>query len=256
VSGKTKIAASQPDKVLYPAGKFTKADVIEYYHRVAPYLLPHFRNRPVTLKRYPNGVFGEAFYEKDAPGFTPDWVETFPVPRRDGGPDINYILINDRPTLEWAASIAALELHPFLHCVPDIARPTHIVFDLDPGADANVLNCAEVSFLLRGILEQLRLKCFAKVSGSKGIQVYVPLNTPVTYDQTQAFARATAELLEKKYPDKIVAEMAKNLRVGKVLLTGVKTRILRRLLAFTRCARNVLGRTCRCPFDGKNWQRH
>jgi bifunctional non-homologous end joining protein LigD len=215
---KTEIAISHADKILYPAGKFTKADVVDYYGRVAPYLLPHFRNRPVTLKRYPNGVFGEAFYEKDAPGFTPDWVKTFPVPRREGGPDINYILINDRRTLMWVASIAALELHPFLHRVPRIERPTHIVFDLDPGENATVLSCAEVSFLLRDVLTKLRLKSFAKISGSKGIQIYVPLNTAVTYDQTQSFARATAELLEKKYPEKIVADMARNLRVGKVFI--------------------------------------
>jgi bifunctional non-homologous end joining protein LigD len=218
VDSQIKIEVSAPKKVLYPGGKFTKADVIDYYQRVSPYLLPHFHNRPVTLKRYPGGVFGETFYEKDAPGFTPDWVKTFPVPRHEGGPDINYILINDRRTLMWAASIAALELHPFLHCVPHIERPTHIVFDLDPGEDASVLSCAEVSFLLREVLTRLRLKCFAKVSGSKGMQVYVPLNGVVTYDQTQAFARATAELLEKKHPDKIVADMAKNLRVGKVFI--------------------------------------
>src|SRR5947207_5662374 len=124
---------SNPDKVLYPAATFTKADVLSYYERVAPFLLPHFRNRPLTLKRYPNGVFGEAFYEKDAPGFTPRWVKTFPVPRREGGADINYILINDVETLAWAANMAVLELHPFLHRVPYIDRPTHIVFDLDPG---------------------------------------------------------------------------------------------------------------------------
>jgi bifunctional non-homologous end joining protein LigD len=218
VGSQTEVTVSHPEKVLYPAGKFTKADVVEYYRRVAPYLLPHFRNRPVTLKRYPNGVFGEAFYEKDAPGFAPKWIKTFPVPRRESGPDIDYILINDRRTLVWAASIATLELHPFLHRVPHLERPTYIVFDLDPGEHASILNCAEVSFLLREILTRLRLKCLAKVSGSKGIQVYVPLNTAVTYDQTQTFARATAELLEKTYPDKIVAEMAKNLRVGKVFI--------------------------------------
>src|SRR5438105_5812662 len=209
---------SNPDKVLYPAGKFTKADVLSYYERVAQFLLPHFRNRPVTLKRYPNGVFGEAFYEKDAPGFTPRWIKTFPVPRREGGPDINYILINDVRALTWAANMAALELHPFLHRVPHIERPTHIVFDLDPGEETNILQCAEVAFLLRDVLTKLRLKSFAKVSGSKGIQLYVPLNTPITYDATQPFAHAIAEVLEKEHPDKIVAEMAKNLRVGKVFI--------------------------------------
>jgi bifunctional non-homologous end joining protein LigD len=209
---------SSPDKVLYPAGKFTKADVIGYYERVAQFLLPHLRNRPVTLKRYPNGVFGEAFYEKDAPGFTPRWVKTFPVPRREGGPDINYILINDVRTLTWTANIAALELHPFLHRVPHIEQPTSIVFDLDPGGGTDILQCVDVAFLLRDVLARLRLKSFSKVSGSKGIQVYVPVNTRISYSATQPFARAIAQLLEKTYPDKIVSDMSKNLRVGKVLI--------------------------------------
>src|SRR5204863_7926121 len=117
---------SNPQKVLYPAAKFSKADVVDYYRSVAPFLLPHFRNRPVTLKRYPDGVHGDAFYEKDAPGFTPDRVKTFPVPRREGGPDINYILINNVATLTWAANMAALQLHPFLHRVPKIENPTHV----------------------------------------------------------------------------------------------------------------------------------
>lgn len=212
------LAITNPDKIFYPAGKFTKADVIEYYVRVAPFLLPHLRNRPVTLKRYPNGVFGEAFYEKDAPGFTPKWVKTFPVPRREGGADINYILINDVETLTWAANMAALELHPFLHRVPNIDRPTHIVFDLDPGEGINILDCARVAFLLRDILTRLRLKCFPKVSGSKGIQLYVPLNGPATYEATQPFARAIAELLEREHADLVVADMAKNLRARKVFI--------------------------------------
>ena len=209
---------SNPAKVLYPAGKFTKADVVGYYERVAQFLLPHFRDRPVTLKRYPNGVFGEAFYEKDAPAFTPTWVKTFPVPRREGGPDINYILINDVPTLAWAANMAALELHPFLHRVPQIEQPTHVVFDLDPGEGMKILQCAEVAFLLRDVLVALHLKSFPKVSGSKGIQVYVPLNTPISYAATQTFARATAQLLEKAHPDQIVSDMSKTLREGKVFI--------------------------------------
>ena len=212
------VAISSPDKILYPAGQVTKADVVAYYRKVAEFLLPYFHNRPVTLKRYPNGVYGDAFYEKDAPGFTPEWVETFPVPRHDGGPDINYILINDVRTLTWAANAAALELHPFLHCVPKIDQPTHIVFDLDPGEGTDILQCAEVAFLVRDLLKKLRLKCFPKVSGSKGIQIYAPLNTGTTYSATQPFARALAQLLEKKHPDQIVADMPKNLRIGKVFI--------------------------------------
>jgi bifunctional non-homologous end joining protein LigD len=214
----TEVLVSNPDKVLYPAGKFTKADVVEYYRRVAPFLLPHFRDRPVTLKRYPNGVHSEAFYEKDAPGFTPSWVKTFPVPRREGGSDINYIIIDDARTLAWAANMAALELHPFLHRVPQIERPTHIVFDLDPGEGTNILQCAEVALLLRDLLTELRLKSCPKVSGSKGIQVYVPLNTVTNYSATQSFAYAIAQLLEKTHPKRIVSDMARNVRVGKIFI--------------------------------------
>src|SRR5437764_6235317 len=154
------VTISHPEKILYSAGRFTKGDVSDYYGRVAHLLLPHLKNRPVTLKRFPNGVHGEAFYEKDAPGFTPDWVKTFPVPRREGGPDINYILINNVATLTWAANMAALELHPFLHRVPKIENPTHVVFDLDPGVCANIFNCDQVVFMLREFMRNLHLISF------------------------------------------------------------------------------------------------
>ena len=195
-----RIEIASPDKVLYPGGRFTKQQVVEYYLHAARWLLPHLKNRPVTLKRFPEGVHGEFFYEKDAPSFTPKWVKTFPVPRREGGPPINYILINDARTLGWVASIAALELHPFLHRVPEIDQPTAVVFDLDPGEGANVLDCCDVALLLRDVFTDLRLKSFAKVSGSKGVQVYVPLNRAVTYGVTQPFARTVAELLERQHP--------------------------------------------------------
>src|ERR1051326_4715630 len=134
--GKRKIAVANLNKVLYPAGKFTKAQVMDYYARVAPVMLPHLRNRPVTLKRFPDGIHGEAFYEKQAPAFTPEWVKTFPVPRRDPKqPPIEYILINDVATLVWAAGTASLEIHPFLHRVPAIDTPTFVAFDLDPRSE-------------------------------------------------------------------------------------------------------------------------
>ncbi|HLH55334.1 MAG TPA: non-homologous end-joining DNA ligase, partial [Verrucomicrobiae bacterium] len=212
-----KIAVSNLQKVLYLGGHFTKADVIEYYSKVAPVLLPHFKNRPVTLVRYPDGVFKQSFYEKNAPGFTPKWVRTFPVPRTGGG-TINYILINNLPTLIWAANLAALELHPFLHRAPRIDRPTHIVFDLDPGEGADILNCARVALRIRDLLGGLKLEAFPKVSGSKGIQVYVPLNTPVSYELTGSFARAVADLLTREHPNLVVAEMSKALRTGKVFI--------------------------------------
>lgn len=139
--GRRRIELSNLDKLLYPGTRFTKAKVIDYYIKISRYLLPHLKNRPVTLKRFPEGVFGEAFYEKDAPAFTPSWVKTVPVPRREtAGRDIRYILVNDLPTLVWIANLATLEIHPFLHTSVKISRPTAVVFDCDPGEGADVLD--------------------------------------------------------------------------------------------------------------------
>ncbi|HET9489203.1 MAG TPA: non-homologous end-joining DNA ligase [Methylomirabilota bacterium] len=212
------IAVSNPDKLMYPAAGFTKADVVAYYVAVAPYMLPHLRGRPVTLKRYPDGVGGKFFYEKDAPAHTPAWVKRFPVPRQRGGPDIQYIVIEDVRTLAWCANLASLEIHPFLHRVPALDVPTAVVFDLDPGPRTDVVTCAEVGFLLKGLLDRLELQAFPKVSGSKGIQVYVPLNTAVTYAESQPFARTVAEWLEREHPRLITADMAKSRRSGRVFI--------------------------------------
>ncbi len=206
------------EKVFFPATGFTKGQAIDYYIRAAPFLLPHLKDRPVTLKRYPDGISGKFFYEKDAPAYTPPWVKTFPVPRRSGGPAIDYILVNDLATLVWCANIATLEFHPFLHRAPAIESPTEIVFDLDPGEGSTLLNCAEVAFVLREILDELGLKSFPKVSGSKGIQVYAPLNTPASYAQTRAFARTLAQLLERQHRNLIVSEMAKAARKNKIFI--------------------------------------
>ena len=217
--GRRRIEVSNLDKVLYPGTKFTQADLIDYYVSVSKYILPHLKDRPITLKRFPEGVFGEAFYEKDAPAFTPAWVKTTPVPRRETrGPDIRYILINDLPTLVWAASLASLELHPFLHQAGRLDRPTSIVFDCDPGEGANILTSAEVALMLREVLKKLGLDSYAKVSGSKGVQVYVPLNSPVTYEQTQSFAQGIARLLAQEEPRLIVWQMPKRLRTKRVFI--------------------------------------
>jgi bifunctional non-homologous end joining protein LigD len=213
-----KVAVSNLDKVLYPGAQFTKGQVIDYYIRVAEYLLPHLKDRPVTLKRFPDGVKGEFFYEKDAPKFTPEWVRTVPVPRRAGGKPIEYIVIDDLPTVVWLGNLAALELHPFLHSASDLNKPQSIVFDLDPGDGNNVLDCARVAALLRDLLGGLQLRSFAKVSGSKGLQLYVPLNSPVTYAAIQEFARGVAKFMEARHPAMVVSEMAKNLRTGKVFI--------------------------------------
>lgn len=217
--GGRRITVSNLEKVLYPGTKFTKAKVIDYYISISKYLLPHLKNRPVTLKRFPDGVFGEAFYEKDAPAFTPAWVKTASVPRRETpGTDIRYILVNDVATLVWAANLGTLELHPFLHRASQLSRPTAVVFDCDPGEGANIMDCARVALMLRDVLQELHLESYVKVSGSKGLQVYVPLNSSVTYDETQPFAKAIAQLLAQQHPKLIVSEMPKRLRTKKVFI--------------------------------------
>ena len=213
-----RVPVTNLEKALYPEARFTKAQIIDFYIRVSPYLLPHFHNRPITLKRFPDGIHAPAFYEKQRPRFTPDWIQTFPVPRRTGGPDIQYILVNDLATLVWCANAASIELHPFLHRAPKIQQPTFVVFDLDPGEGADIRACIEVAFLLKDVLARIGLQSFPKVSGSKGIQVYVPLNTQITYAVTQPFAHALAELLAQQHSKLIVAEMAKTERTNKVFI--------------------------------------
>ncbi|MDQ6749290.1 MAG: non-homologous end-joining DNA ligase [Actinomycetota bacterium] len=216
---------SNLDKVLYPAAGFTKAQVIDYYTRVAPAMLPHLRGRPLTLKRYPNGVDASFFYEKQCPRHRPDWVRTVRVHARGTGRfggqrrearEIDFCLAGDVPTLVWLANLACLEMHTLLARGEDVMAPTMVVFDLDPGAPADVLECARVALLLRDALQGLGLETVIKTSGSKGLQVYLPLNTPTTYKETRPFARAVAQLLEKEHGDLVVARMTKELRGGKV----------------------------------------
>jgi bifunctional non-homologous end joining protein LigD len=207
--GGREIALSNLEKLMYPRTGFSKGEVVEYYTRAARYIIPHLKDRPITMKRFPDGVTGEFFYEKDAPSFTPKWVRTFPVPRTSEASDINYILINDFPTLVWAANLANLELHPFLAKVPNIDRPTSVVFDLDPGDGMDIMSSCEVALLLKALLDQLDLKSFVKVSGSKGIHLHVPLNSAVTYEATQPFAKSLAQMLENEHSDMVVSEMAK-----------------------------------------------
>ncbi len=216
--GTREVKFSNLDKVMFPGTGFTKGEMIRYYVDVSEWMLPHLRDRPITMVRFPDGVEGGSFFEKNAPRFTPPWIQRFQVPRRRHEGDIDYILVNDAETLAWCANLASIELHPFLHRVPKIDQPTHIAFDLDPGEGADLLTCASVAFRLRELLSGLGLECFAKVSGSKGLQVYVPLNTPVTYEATSPFAHAVADLFAGNYPDLVVSNMLKNLRRKKVLV--------------------------------------
>lgn len=208
------------DKVLYPAapgGGFTKGDVIDYYARICPVLLPHFRDRPVTLVRFPDGVEGEHFYEKNCPTYRPPWMDTHPVPRSTGG-NIDFCVLNDAASVVWVANLAALELHPYLHRQQDIDTPTHMVFDFDPGPDQTIRDCAKTALLFRDMLEQVKLRCFAKTSGGKGIHLAVPFNTKVTYDQTKSFAQSLATLLEREHPDRYTANMSKAKRGGRIFI--------------------------------------
>jgi bifunctional non-homologous end joining protein LigD len=214
VEGK-RLKLSNLDKVFYPATGFTKGQVIDYYRRVAPALLPHLRDRPLTLKRYPDGVDGQFFYEKQCPSYAPDWIDTVTVQNRR---KIDYCLANDLATLIWLANLADLELHTSLSRAEDIARPTMLVFDLDPGEPAGIMECAEVGIALRDLFKGLKLECYPKTSGSKGIQIYAPLNTAITYEDTKPFSHAIAMLLEKQMPKLVVSSQKKSIRRGKVLV--------------------------------------
>ena len=203
--------------MLWPDAGFTKAEAIDYYARIAETILPHLKNRPLTRVRFPDGVDSQRFFEKRAPKHTKDWVKTAPIEMGTAG-TIDFILCNDRATLIWLAQLAALELHPSLAVARKPERPTVLAFDLDPGEPATAVECAQIALRLRDLFANLELECFPKHSGSKGIQVYVPLNTAVTYDQTKSYARAVAQALEKAEPDLVVSKQKKELRKGKVLV--------------------------------------
>jgi bifunctional non-homologous end joining protein LigD len=209
---------SNLDKVFYPATGFTKGQVIDFYVRAAPALLPHLRDRPLTLKRYPDGVTGPFFYEKRCPAHRPPWVRTEPVWSETAGELIDFCVVDDLATLVWAANLADLELHTALHRFPDVGHPTALVFDLDPGPPADAVTCCAVALLLRDLLDRLGLAAFPKTSGSKGLQVYLPLGGAAAYDATKAFARAVAEGLERARPDLVVSSMKRSLRAGRVLV--------------------------------------
>jgi bifunctional non-homologous end joining protein LigD len=213
-----KLKLSNLDKVLYPATGFTKGQVIDYYVRIASVLVPHLAGRPLTMKRYPEGVDHEYFFEKNAPKHRPDWVKTAPIWSEGNQRTVNYILVNDLATLVWIANLASLELHPSLSLAAHIETPTMIVFDLDPGPPANIVQCSQVALWVRAIFDHFGLQSFPKTSGSKGMQIYVPLNTKTSYEQTKPFAQAIARLLEQEHPNLVVSDMKKAIRTNKVFV--------------------------------------
>jgi bifunctional non-homologous end joining protein LigD len=212
------LALTNLSKVLYPQVGFTKAQVIDYFVRIAPVLLPHLHGRPLTLKRYPNGVDGMHFYEKNAPSHRPEWVKTARIWSAGNNKWMDYVLAEDVATLVWLGNLADLELHTSLSRAENMQRPTMIVFDLDPGAPANIVECCQVALWLRAIFAHFGLQAYAKTSGSKGLQMYVPLNNAVTYEHTKPFAHELARLLEDAHRELVVSDMKKSLRTGKVLV--------------------------------------
>jgi bifunctional non-homologous end joining protein LigD len=212
------VTLSNIDKIMYPESGFTKGQVIDYYIKVSKFILPHLQDRPLTLKRYPDGVAGQFFYEKNASKYTPKWVKTAPVKRKHEPGVIRYVLLNNLPSLVWAANLASLELHVLLAKASNVQRPTSMVFDLDPGPPADFLTCAGVAIRLRDLLEHIGLYCYVKSSGSKGLQIYVPFNTAVTYEDTQPLAKLLADTLAQADPNLVVTKMAKDLRGGKVFI--------------------------------------
>lgn len=204
-------------KVMYPEAGFTKAQVIDYYRRIAPVMLPHLKGRPLTRVRWPHGTGDKSFFEKQAPSHTPAWISRAAVTHKDE--TVEYIVCDDTASLVWLANMAALELHPQLHKAADQDRPTVMVFDLDPGLPAALLECCQVALLLREVFDALDLEAWPKTSGGKGLQLYVPLNTPgASYDVTKALSQAFARTLEREHPGRVVSVMSKALRQDKVFI--------------------------------------
>jgi bifunctional non-homologous end joining protein LigD len=212
-----RLRLSSPERVLYPETGFTKAEALDYYARIAPTLLPHLRGRAMTLKLYPHGVRGPHFYDKHCRG-APPWVDTAPMWSDRKGEDIHFCRLDETAALLWSVDRGNLEMHPLLSVAPDFDTPTTMVFDLDPGEGAGILDAAEIALVLREMLRGVGLESFAKTSGSKGVQVYVPLNSPATFAQTKAFARDVAEVMAGRMGDRVVARADKRLRTGKVFV--------------------------------------
>ncbi|HET8814238.1 MAG TPA: non-homologous end-joining DNA ligase [Solirubrobacterales bacterium] len=209
------------DKILYPKAGFTKGEMLDYYAKVAPAIVPHLSGRAVTLRRFPEGVddLDAAFFEKRCPKHRPKWVKTARVQAGPHAGKIDFCVCDSLPTLIWMAQLAAIELHPSLSLSRAPKRPTVIAFDLDPGPPADVVDCSRVALRLRELLAQVDLECFVKTSGSKGMQLYVPLNTKTFYEETRPFAQAIAQIVAKQTPDQVLAKMGKKTdRSGKVFI--------------------------------------
>ena len=217
VEGKT-LRLSNLDRVLYPETGFTKGDLIDYYAAVAPAILPHLEGRPLTMRRFPGGVNGKSFWEKRCPAHRPDWVKTESIWSESNEEELDYCVAGDVATLVWAANLADIEMHTSLATARERETPRTVVFDLDPGQPADIMDCAELALTIRGMLAGAGLVTFVKTSGSKGMQLYLPVNTETDYETTKTFAHRLARMLEKEMPDQVVSRMKKSLREGRVFV--------------------------------------
>jgi bifunctional non-homologous end joining protein LigD len=215
--GGRQLKLSNLDKVLWPEAGFTKGQMIDYYARIAEVMVPHLAGRPITLRRYPNGVDGQSFFEKNCPSHRPPWLGVTDMTDRHGK-TISFCLLEEQAALVWTANLAAIELHPALARGERLDQPTSVVFDLDPGPGADVITCGRVALLIRQTLDVLGLVSVVKTSGSKGLQLYVPLNSETTYEQTRPFSLALAQVVEKAHPDLVVTTQDKSVRPNRVLI--------------------------------------
>jgi bifunctional non-homologous end joining protein LigD len=215
--GDRTLSLSNLDKVLYPEAGFTKAEVIDYYARIAPAMVPHLADRALTFRRFPNGVADKSFFEKRCPGHRPPWVPVAVGPGDRNG-TIEYCVIDEPAALVWAANMAALELHAPMALAEDLDTPRMVVFDLDPGAPADLHDCCELALALRDVLAAVDLQAWCKTSGSKGLQLYVPVNGPLEHEQASQFALAVGQLLQQQQPKRVVTTMNKAVRPGKVFV--------------------------------------
>jgi bifunctional non-homologous end joining protein LigD len=213
-----RLSLSNLEKDLYPSYGFTKADILGYYRRTAPFILPHLKDRALTMKRYPEGVERDFFFEKRCPSHRPAWVKTAELPQNDGE-RMMVCLVNDLETLLWAENLASVELHVPLARAGSPETPDSMVFDLDPGDPANILECSRVALILRDLLSRIGLMSYVKTSGQKGLHVFVPLNrAETTFEDTKTFSKTVAEIMQKHYPDLVTSRMAKPERKAKVFI--------------------------------------
>lgn len=224
-----RLALTNLDKVLWPEPGLTKAWLIDYYARVASVLLPHLRDRPITLRRFPDGIDAPSWHQNECRG-EPEWFHVFETSGR-GGRRLRFCVVDDLPSLVWVANQGAIELHPFQWCLDAPRRPTTLVFDLDPGPPAGLVDCARVALWLRGLLEEAALRSLAKTSGSLGLHLHVPLGRPHDGEHLKAFARAVAEALAQRHPGDVVAEMEKARRAGKVFVDWLQNDPTRQTVA-------------------------